>query len=329
MTMIFFLVNNSINSTPIVNGPVYQKENLEEIGIILVQGALIEPEQYVALLKKIQETSKEYKTWGCISDTTFDLPLSYLGKWAIENCFAELIKKGMNQKSKIFLMGHSLGGEAALSYYMANPTSDKLNIQGLIMVGSIPERTNREQTRDLNILIIGGELDGLSRLTRTTEEFYHRNMDKNGDNIYYKNSLNSLKFLGDKSAENKMTSNVIVIAIEGLNHMSYCSGAPSTFVAWRDLKAEVTKDAGFTVVSKHIHDFIKGDETSLNLKIEETKSFMKPLIDAFEYEGSIHFNRPDQSTCVRGGCGAGSKFTIDAQKNHFHRKRFISEIKYY
>merc|ERR1740139_1626736 len=106
----------------------------------------------------------------------------------------------MNQKSKIFLMGHSLGGEAALSYYMANPTSDKLNIQGLIMVGSIPERTNREQTRDLNILIIGGELDGLSRLTRTTEEFYHRNMDKNGDNIYYKNSLNSLKFLGDKSA---------------------------------------------------------------------------------------------------------------------------------
>ena len=114
--------------------------------------------------------------------------------------------------------------------------------------------------------------------------------------------------------KNEATSNTAVVAIEGLNHMSFASGEPSSFVASRDLKAEITEEDGHNEISKVIHSFINGDVKTLNNYIKKTKDFLKPLIDAFELEGSLHFNRPGQTTCHRGGCGEGTKWTIEAQK---------------
>jgi hypothetical protein len=334
------IINSSINSSPIVLEPIDKNQNIEEIGIIFVQGALLKPEQYLKLSKKIQESAKEFKIWVSISETFFDLPISILGKRAIEACFAELIKKGFNQKSKIFLIGHSLGGEAALDYFMNNKDSSKkmnINQGGLIMLGSIPTRDLREKTKKLNLLIIGGELDGLSRLTRTAEEFYNRNYNAKGNFVFYKNQnqksleLKNLQFLMEENLNenqnqikteneilekenNKINSKTAVIALEGLNHMSFAGGEASSFVKLRDLKAEISEEKGHEKISQVISYFLKGDENSLNNEIKKTKELIKPLIDAFEFEGSLHFNRPQQTKCRRGFCGDGTNWTIEAQK---------------
>ena len=112
-----------------------------------------------------------------------DFSISFLGRITIKVCYNELIKKGFNQKNKIFIIGHSLGGESAIDYYINNKdnSNDLFNIQWVILMGSIPTRDVREKTKNLNLLIINWELDGIYRITRTAEEFYNGNYDAKGN----------------------------------------------------------------------------------------------------------------------------------------------------
>lgn len=338
LTALVFLC--SVLSKPLMLEPLNKAENLEEVGVIFVQGALIGPEKYQKICEKIQEAnSAKLKVWVSITDAFLSMPLSLIGKLAIEESKKQLFAQGLPETAKIYLIGHSLGGKTALDYYIEdskNPENAQ-SIEGVVMLGSIPQRTVREASEHLNVLVLGGELDGLSRLTRLAEEFYHRNLNlekslKNFEFKRYNNtktsissSSNELKFLEFLENENsqllntvkspeKLSTSFAVIALEGLNHMSFASGAPSWFVAQRDLKAEVTQDAAHEKIAKVISSFLNSDVEAINAELRATQAFLKPIIEAFELEGSIHFNRPNQSKCHRGYCSEGSAWTIEAQK---------------
>jgi len=307
--------------------PANKKENLKEIGIVFVQGALIKSTNYVKLCEKIQEDNKELKIWISITNAFFNIPISYFGSIAIDASLRELYSQGLSANAQIYLIGHSLGGKAAIDYCLAN--QENKNIKGLIMLGSIPERTIRSDTQNMNILVIGGELDGLSRVTRLTEEFYHRNLDTSKKNFkvfeFKNNDTNEFKFLEYKNqktaailqqssrSQNNSTSTAVVV-LEGLNHMSFASGEPTWFVAQRDLKAEVSETSAHKSISELISFFFNKNTNAINNRIKETNTLIKPIIEAFEMEGSIYFNRPHQSECHRGYCSIGSDWTIEAQK---------------
>jgi len=318
-----FLITKSF-SKPIVLEPITEDQSSEEIGFIFVQGALIKSQQYLNLSKKIQEKSTKFRTWVSITDAIFDLPQSFLGTLAINKAYKNLIEKGFKESSKIYLIGHSLGGIAAINFYIGNENSKngtKLNIHGLIMMGSILQRNMREKTKDLNIMILNGELDGLMRITRSAEEFYYQNLDSTDKKVLkdLKNENRENKFLKflesqEDPLEIKNSTSISVIVIEGLNHMSFASGSPSSFVASRDLKAEIPEEIGHQQISELINSFVIQDKNEIIKVISQTYSLLRPIIDAFEMEGSVHFNRPLQTTCHRGYCSKGSEWTLHAQR---------------
>ena len=320
------LLFSAINCSSLILEPVNKNTSNEEVGFIFIQGAGLESEKYVSLSKQIQESNKDLNTWISITNSFFDLPLSIIATKAIEESYSDLLSRGFNKNSQIYLIGHSLGGVAGINYYIANEQNqkEKKNISGLIMLGSIPERSLREQSKNLNILILGGELDGLSRITRLAEEFYHSNLDNEKKNVLSyafntKKNSNQLNFLEESDLiflenKNQNKTNISNIVLEGLNHMSFASGSPTTFVSLRDLRSEVPMEIGHKTISEIINNFIKKNNLFIQNELNRTYAFLKPLIEAFEMEGSIHFNRPDQTTCHRGYCSKGSDWTIEAQK---------------
>ena len=87
------------------------------------------------------------------------------------------IKKQGFTGSNVFLAGHSLGGVMAQGY--APQHTDV--IKGMILEGSVLLRGTRKVQADgltkfnidLPTLTICGELDGLMRITRCAESYYH------------------------------------------------------------------------------------------------------------------------------------------------------------
>lgn len=332
-TLSTLIILSYVFSKSLILEPINKQETLEEIGLVFVQGASIESTSYVKLCKKIQEENKNLKIWVSITNAFFDLPISIIGSEAINTSLKDLFSSGLGASAKVFLLGHSLGGKAAMDFYLENQQNK--NIKGLVMLGSIPERKIREKSENLNVLVLGGELDGLSRVTRLAEEFYHRNLDttknyfknlsfnfESNENENRKNSADTLKFLetennlaytSQSSNANNSTSTAVIL-LHGLNHMSFAGGKPTWLVAQRDLKSEVSEDSAHSAISEQIRFFISNNINAINKALENSYTFLQPIIKAFELEGSIHFNRPDQTKCHRGYCSQGSKWTVEAQK---------------
>lgn len=95
--------------------------------------------------------------------------------------------------------------------------------------------------------------------------------------------------------------------MKGINHMAFAGGEPSWFVKQRDLKAEVSDEQAREMISITISAFLEKNVKLLAQISVETESLLQPLITAFEMEGSLHFNRPDQTTCSEGHCSVGNK----------------------
>lgn len=74
----------------------------------------------------------------------------------------------------------------------------------------------------LPTLTVGGELDGLCRLTRITEALYSQ-----------------VTFSENATAA---TRSMPVTVVEGMNHMQFASGEPPFLVKQRDLMPEIAED---------------------------------------------------------------------------------------
>ena len=285
-----FVFTSNILIKPTNSGP--------EIAIIILQGAAIPCDRYVGIASKIQSKLSNLRVWISIPDVFLELPFELTTNIAIDGALKDLQDAGFSSSSKLYLAGHSLGGTAAAGWTLSN--SDK--VSGLIQLGSFLDRKYRYQQINFPVLMVGGEMDGLSRITRLAEEFYHR---------VAKQDLNqAIK-----------TSPVVVL--EGVNHMQFASGEPSDFVKLRDLKAENSEEVSHEMISSVIANFISGDDDALRNQILNTARLLSPIIQAFELEGSVHFNRPNQETCSQGYCSEGSDWTIKAQEILSGKDEFV------
>ena len=124
--------------------------------------------------------------------------------------------------------------------------------------------------------------------------------------VHYNSHLN----LFFKKVERRVSTFPIVV-LKGVNHMAFAGGEPSWFVKQRDLKAEVSDEQAQEMISKTISAFLEKNIKLLALISIETESLLEPLITAFEMEGSLHFNRPDQTTCSEGHFSIGNIQFVD------------------
>lgn len=140
-------------------------------------------------------------------------PLELSG--AISDALNQLYAAGLDKNAPVFYSGHSLGS-VMIQDHLANKN---VKAAGLILTGGYIQRKYLWPTFNFNIptLTIGGELDGLSRITRIAEAFYLSNERDSHIDDYP------------------------VIVAPGVNHWQFAGEGEIPFlVKERDLQAEST-----------------------------------------------------------------------------------------
>jgi len=181
------------------------------------------------------------------------------------------------------------------------PLGGKVQVLGQVLMGGFIQRKYiwPKWSYPVTTLTIGGELDGLARPTRLAEAFY--------------------------ASQDKPDFPVAIIP--GMTHMQFASGDPPLLVQLRDLQPEIAlSDAHATVAQLVGSYFLKvtdGAERVVSQfaeRLQETATFVKPIIAAYEMEGGRYFNAPAQiggpaeAKCVKGGCPSKSRWAPVAQE---------------
>lgn len=269
-----------------------------EIAVIWIQGAQCPQTGYVPLLQELQKTS-EHAMWVGQPSYLLDTPEPVRLQAGIDNTLKLMTDAGMGKDVKVFYAAHSLG-TVFLQMFCAKNVD---RCAGQILAGGFIARTSYYPSFSYPVptLTMGGSLDGLARVTRTGAEAYYQQIEK-----------------ADQGED------FPVVVIEGMNHWQWSSGKPAALVGQRDLMAELTEVEAHTTAATLMSDFIDkqlgvGKGSLVASAVAQTKTFVAPLIKAYELEGSRHYDAPRQikgpgaSECVKGGCPDSSGWTGTAQ----------------
>lgn len=269
-----------------------------EVALIWIQGAQCPQTGYVPLLRQLQQLSGE-ALW--IGQPSFlgDTPEPVRLQADIDDTLKLMTDAGMSKDVKVFYGAHSLG--TVFLQMFCSKTPDRC--AGQILTGGFIARSNYypKFSYPVPTLTMGGSLDGLARVTRTVAESYYQQIELAGQ-----------------------AKDFPVVVIEGMNHWQWSSGTPAALVAARDLKAEISEVEAHTTAAKLMNDFINqrlgiSEGALVSGAVQATQSFVAPIIEAYNLEGSRHFNAPAQikgpgaDKCVKGGCPDKSAWAPVAQ----------------
>ena len=276
----------SVQGGDVILKPI--KQTNKQVALVFIQGAQIAPEQYVPLFKAVQEAASSYSVWVGIPQFLADLadPLTIAKN--LDKILGAMSAEGMSSDA-LFLAGHSLGGAVVQSYVAASPGK----VRGQILMGATLLRKYRNETYPVPTLAVGGELDGLNRVTRIMEEYFHRVLHP---------------------SSNALADLFPVIVIKGMNHFQFASGSMPFAVKERDLKAEISFDQAHSIVATYVAAFISvrlGNSTAegiLSQAVQSTGKFVAPLVEAYSLEGSYHFKPPCYDNTPSSACQVGSPF---------------------
>jgi hypothetical protein len=189
----------------------------------------------------------------------------------------------MPEPSKTFFSGHSLGG-AMMPDYVADNVADTAD--AMVLLGSFITRKYKtgktEEGRPqvefpVPTLTVGGELDGLCRVSRITEALYTQ-----------------ITFHEDPEGAKDVMP---VVVIEGMNHMQFASGEPPSFVKNNDIKSELEEEEAHLAVVSDVSAFLNGIYSGtpsevIRNRVEESTKFVQPITDALLIEGYEQFLPP-------------------------------------
>lgn len=126
-------------------------------------------------------------------------------------------------------------------------------------------------------LAVGGEKDGLMRISRMAE-------------AYYKTTVPGGKYQ-------------VVVVLPGVSHMQFASGDPPLTVKERDLRPEVSLQVAHEAIANVTADFMVAilagqppqQMPRLGAALKVTEPLVTPIIQALQLEGSHHLRPPCNS----------------------------------
>ena len=247
--------------------------------LIFMQGADIEASTYVPLLKMLQ-TKSSLKLWVGIPDLFMNVVNPLDMNKGIEKIRSKMEEGGMKASYRYY-GGHSLGG--AMIQMWANDHQEE--VDGQILLGSFLTRSWKKDyvfNYTVPTMTIGGELDGLARVTRMAEAYYTQLLDPRHPH------------------PDDAPKNFPVTVIKGVSHMQFASGTPPKTVFDRDLLPEVSNEVAHALIAQDMNLFltsrVTGDAASSytleRVRLQETLKFVQPIIDALHYEGYHNFLPP-------------------------------------
>jgi hypothetical protein len=199
---------NSSNIEVVEENETYKIGEGNEVGLIYYPGARVDPKSYVPLAIDI---SKE-------NITTFIPKMSFNFAVFSPNKALEIIRNNQDI-DKWFIAGHSLGGAMAARVVYENPGI----FEGLILNASYPAENNSLEDKDVRVLSIYAEYDGLATIEKID---------------------NSRDFL---------PTDTKYVLIEGGNHAQFGYYGPQN----GDLEADISREKQMEIIAREMIDFIK------------------------------------------------------------------------
>lgn len=246
------------------------------VGILWVQGAGSQPSSYTKIATEFQNqvSTLGYKVWIAISD--MDVKASdneTFGKF-YSNSVIALANAGFSG-GPIFAAAHSLGGVMLQDWAKGN--SDK--VKGLMLMGSVLTRDLRSINSSgtshfsypLPVLTVGGTRDGIMRISRIAESYWH----------------------GVKNIESDQLHNFPVVALEGVAHHSFMSSPYPSLISSDDLTSSVSEDDAHRQVGEAMAGFVNSILSGASpISTDASGEILKPLVTAMEQEGNNYLKPP-------------------------------------
>jgi len=306
------------------NKDIIMKPNVaskgNDIAMILAPGCGIGPDAYIPLMESLQKLIPGL--W--VGIPALPANVSTIGmKKGVERVADSLLAAGLAAGHETFYSGHSLGG-VVISSLVSKPEKlpDGFNDpKGMVLMGSFLTRSFKSDAvaeigpgqyayPTCPVLTIGGELDGLCRISRIAESSYTMiNMAEDPDrNAHY----------------------FPVTAIKGMSHMQFASGEIPLLVKDRDFVPEITYDEAHALVAADMSYFMQAllgnaSYSQLDARMQTSQELFSPLIEALHMEGYHQFKPPcyceavdeygglEYGTCPeQPGCTAGTPWTARA-----------------
>ena len=279
-TITLILITISLCSGVIILPP-NSNQNGQDVGIIFLQGAQIEAKNYMKIHQELQNKFSG-KLWIALPEFLLSTPQPLEINSKISEAFDHLKTAGLSltKDTPFFFVGHSLGGIMIQDYLFNENNQNNLPVKfaGLILEGSYVARKHLEQAKQSNIpsiLTIGGDLDGLNRITRMAESYYFENENKNINTPFKR----------------------ITLIVTGINHYQFSTeGNPPYTVRTNDIKAEKTDSEAINEITSILSSFMSitiqqetQQDTELIQKYQKiTAGLLDPIIDALQLEGSYY-----------------------------------------
>ena len=303
----------------------------DDVAIIWIHGADCDAEAYQTMAQEAQSQAAAAgkRLWVGIPQFILSTPEPILIDHYFESSLKSLQDMGFSSDN-VFIAGHSLGGVMAQNY--AKGKSD--TIKGQILMGSVLLRTNRKINDDgtshfdydVPTLTLGGTKDGLMRVTRLAEAYWHQY-----DNI-----------------EAAQKGTFPIFAVEGTSHMSYMSGEAPSAVKKRDLMPAISEADAHKMFGGEIVKFLDAMITGSTYSENQSAEVLKGLVEGFVMEGSYQMKDPcyghellnptDDPTCQHGNpwsqqvtqnimAGTFSNSNISVlNDDNFHRVQSIAPV---
>ena len=305
--------------------PKTSASGAKPIALLFAPGFGIGPAAYEPLLSTLQTLVEQDGTkalWvGCPQMNGNITTVGLEG--ALKKLSAKMSDAGLPAEHGTLYSGHSVGG-ALLPYIVRSPDNmaDGFNSpEGMMLLASflvrefrteaIPDVGPGQYKFPTKVLTIGGELDGLARVTRMAEAFYTQ--------------------ITTSTNPDDAIKNLPVTVVEGVTHMQFASGEIPSNVMKKDLIPEVSYDEAHSKIASDMAAFIAGvyDDNwdILNSRVDATKNFIAPIVDALLLEGYHQFKPPcyceepdeygglEYGTCPQmPGCTASAPWTQVGQQ---------------
>jgi hypothetical protein len=196
-----------------------------------------------------------------------------------------MAEAGMPSPDFNFYGGHSLGGAMMPDYVADNAdAADGQFLWGAFLGRKFRTGTTAEGRPQVEYpvptLTVGGELDGLCRISRITEALY-----------------NQITFSEDPATAAKLFP---VTVVEGMDHMQFASGEAPSFVASNDIKGEIEEAEAHEAVVSDVAAFLTtlvypDDATAAKIlaaRVTASTDFVAPITNALLMEGYEQFLPP-------------------------------------
>jgi len=261
-----------------------ETQGLPDTALIFLTPESISENAYHSPLLHLANKTTEIRLWIAIASAHISPDMSQL---AITASVELLVKSGLkiqaDNSTQFWLGGHSTAADSLQEFKSLPPA---FKPAGLVLLSSYLKPNNYQPLDSLPVLTIGGDLDGLVRVTKLAES------------NYFDSGLNKMTFI-----------------IEGMNHFQFPG-----LVHTNDFKAEISNSAAVDKVTSLMAAFITtsvvktSDQAAfLRSNAALTRAFTAPIIAALELEGSTRI-RPicEKNTTSGGECTRGSEWSSTA-----------------